>query len=100
MILENPDNPKYVKSNTNPIITSNKFVKFRASDLKKDAGQSTVPFFEGRGLKLIDKFLLGGIGLIHRGHPGSGGHLAMKIFGFDMSPSFNIIDDTPEKLLN
>ncbi|XP_044576677.1 uncharacterized protein LOC123259921 isoform X3 [Cotesia glomerata] len=100
LILENPDNPKYVKSNTDPTITSNKFVRFRASDLKKDAGQSTVPFFRGRNTELIDKFLLGGLGLIHRGHPGSGGHLDIKIFDFDMSPYFNIIDDTPETLLD
>ncbi|XP_044576675.1 uncharacterized protein LOC123259921 isoform X1 [Cotesia glomerata] len=116
LILENPDNPIYASQSTGwrlenrkdpqygqlkiqSTITSNKFVKFRASDLKKDAGQSTVPFFDGRESGMHES-LLGGVGLIHRGVPGSGGHLAFKIFDFDMSPYFNIIDDTSKTLLN
>ncbi|XP_044574926.1 uncharacterized protein LOC123258779 [Cotesia glomerata] len=116
LILENPDNPNYVSENTGWIfgnqedpqygqlkihstVTSNKFVKFRASDLIKDAGQSTVPFFDGRETIMYKSFL-GGVGLVHRGLPDSGGHIAFKIFDFDMSPYFIINDDTSQTLLD
>ncbi|XP_044574928.1 uncharacterized protein LOC123258780 [Cotesia glomerata] len=108
LILENPDNSRYTDQSMftferqiypqdgelkiHSTITSNKFVKFRASDLKKDAGQSTVPFFDGRGTTMR-RSLLGGVGLVHRAPPGFGGHLAFKIFDFDMSPYFNVIVD-------
>ncbi|CAG5101284.1 Protein of unknown function [Cotesia congregata] len=109
LILENPDNPRHTSRSATWIIedqkytsraelkihstiTSNKFVKFRASDLKKDAGQSTVPFFDGSEIKMY-KSLFSGVGLVHRAPPGSGGHLAFKIFDFDMSPYFNVTMD-------
>ncbi|KAG8042074.1 hypothetical protein G9C98_000065 [Cotesia typhae] len=98
-IFEDRNNPDYGELKIHSTITTNKFVKFRASDLKKDAGQSTVSFFDGRQTVMY-KSLLGGVGLVHRGPPGFGGHLALKVFDFDMSPYFNIIDDNSHPSLD
>ncbi|CAD6242763.1 GSCOCG00009565001-RA-CDS [Cotesia congregata] len=85
--LPHPDDP--TKSSENVIDSkTNQFIKFRASDLKKDAGQSTVPFFDALEAEGDPNFPLGGIGIIHRGQKGFGGFLALKIFELDLSKYF------------
>ncbi|XP_074112286.1 uncharacterized protein LOC141535991 [Cotesia typhae] len=85
--LPYPDDP--TKSSENAIDSkTNQFIKFRASDLKKDAGQSTVPFFDALEAEGDPNFPLGGIGIIHRGQKGFGGFLAFKIFELDLSQYF------------
>lgn len=88
LVLTDPDLP--TKSSV-PMIDSNpiKFVRFRASDLKKDAGQSTVPFFDAQNVEGFPEFPLGGVGTIHRGHEGSGGFIAFKIYDMKLSKYFN-----------
>ncbi|XP_074093782.1 uncharacterized protein LOC141524036 [Cotesia typhae] len=67
MVITNPDN--LIRSPKNLIISKkNKFIRFKASDLKKDAGQSTVPFFDAQEVGGDPEFLLGGVGVILRGH--------------------------------
>ncbi|CAG5094940.1 Protein of unknown function [Cotesia congregata] len=79
LLLPNPDNP--IKSPKNiPNLKGNQFVKFKVSDLKKDAGQSTVPFFDARPVESKVLFPLKGIGLFHRGYEGFGGFIAFKLF--------------------
>ncbi|XP_044596781.1 uncharacterized protein LOC123273448 [Cotesia glomerata] len=85
--LPHPDDP--TKSSKNVIDSkANQFIKFRASDLKKDAGQSTVPFFDALEAEGNPNFPLGGIGIIHRGQKGFGGFLGFKIFELDLSKYF------------
>ncbi|XP_057322039.1 uncharacterized protein LOC130665599 [Microplitis mediator] len=84
LILTEPDNP--LKSPVN-VIDSKKdqFIRFRNSDLKKDAGQSTVPFFDAQGVEGKRLYPLGGIGVIHRGREGYGGFLAFKIYDINLA---------------
>ncbi|XP_057321479.1 uncharacterized protein LOC130665191 [Microplitis mediator] len=87
LILNDPDIP--TKSSENLIDSSEgQFIRFRASDLRKDAGQSTVPFFDAIEAEGYPGFPLGGIGIIHRGRKGFGGYLAFKILDLDLSHYF------------
>ncbi|XP_057328817.1 uncharacterized protein LOC130669770 [Microplitis mediator] len=84
LILTDPDNP--LKSPVN-VIDSKKdqFIRFRNSDLKKDAGQTTVPFFDAQDVEGEKLYPLGGMGIIHRGHEGYGGFLAFKIYDLNLA---------------
>ncbi|XP_074093605.1 uncharacterized protein LOC141523925 isoform X1 [Cotesia typhae] len=88
LTLINPDNP--TKSTVNDLdSTPVKFVRLQASDLLKDAGQSTVPFFDAQDVEGKPEFPLGGIGLVHRGRAGYGGFLAFKIYDLNLSKYFH-----------
>ncbi|XP_057328837.1 uncharacterized protein LOC130669788 [Microplitis mediator] len=83
LILTDPDNP--LKSPVNVIDSKkDRFIRFRNSDLKKDAGQSTVPFVDAQGVEGAPLYPLGGMGIIHRGHEGYGGFLAFKIYDVNL----------------
>ncbi|XP_074097455.1 uncharacterized protein LOC141526368 [Cotesia typhae] len=87
--LYEPDNP--TKSIENNIDSKpGQFVRFQASDLKKDAGQSTVPFFNALPVEGSPEFPLERIGIIHIGSKGSGGYLAFRIFELDFSQDFKV----------
>ncbi|KAG8035905.1 hypothetical protein G9C98_003031 [Cotesia typhae] len=87
LILSEPDLP--TKSTKNLFDSSKgQFVKFQKSDLKKDAGQSTVPFFDAMEVEGAPGFPVGGVGIVHRGKKGFGGYLALKIFDLDLSYYF------------
>ncbi|KAG8036619.1 hypothetical protein G9C98_003941 [Cotesia typhae] len=93
------------KSSKNNIYwTDGDFVKFQTSDLIKDAGQSTVPFFDAQDVDGDPEFPLGGIGVLHRGHDGYSGFLIFRIFKtrlsnvfksdlYDSYPSSNVFVD-------
>ncbi|XP_057341101.1 uncharacterized protein LOC130678129 [Microplitis mediator] len=82
LVLEEPDNPLKSYEN-NQLSTTNQFVKFRPSDLRKDAGQSTVPFFDASEVTGSPLMPFKGLGLYHRGNKGSGGFLALRVYDFD-----------------
>ncbi|KAH0554729.1 hypothetical protein KQX54_012466 [Cotesia glomerata] len=86
--LENPDDPSKAPEELQEV-TSGKTVKFRASDFEKDAGQSTVPFFDGRSLEFSPPVPLQGLGLFHRGHKGFGGYLAFRAVDLNMFTIFS-----------
>lgn len=67
---------------------TNQYVEFQTSDLVKDAGQSTIPFFDAQDVEGEIEFPLGGIGLMHRGHEGYGGFLAFRIYDMNLSKFF------------
>ncbi|XP_008552360.1 uncharacterized protein LOC103574641 isoform X3 [Microplitis demolitor] len=88
LILTNPDNP--LKSPANVIDSKkNQFIRFRNSDLKKDAGQTTVPFFDAQDVEGALSYPLGGMGIIHRGHECYGGFLAFKIYDINLADALN-----------
>ncbi|CAG5102264.1 Protein of unknown function [Cotesia congregata] len=82
-VLRNRGNPRN-SPETDFVLTTNKSVKFYRSDLKKDAGQTTVPFFDSREVLFDEGFPLEGIGLFHRSDKESGGSFALRIFDFNM----------------
>ncbi|XP_008545240.2 uncharacterized protein LOC103569641 isoform X1 [Microplitis demolitor] len=88
LILENPDKPTKSPGNE-PDSNTNQFISFQASDLKKDAGQSTVPFFDSLEAEGYPEFPLGGVGIMHRGREGFGGFLTFRIFDLNISKYFN-----------
>ncbi|KAK0092149.1 hypothetical protein PV326_002086 [Microctonus aethiopoides] len=82
--IHDPDNP--VESPINfPDLKTNRFVTFRMSDLAKDAGQSTVPFFDAQEISGQPAFPLGGVGLFYKSSYGYGGFIAPKIFTVDIA---------------
>ncbi|XP_074093615.1 uncharacterized protein LOC141523933 [Cotesia typhae] len=87
MIYNSPDIPSNSPKNFIDSKT-NQFIKFVMSDLKKDAGQSTIPFFDAQDVEGEIDFPLGGIGLMHRGHEGYGGFLAFRIYDMNLSKFF------------
>ncbi|KAG8040146.1 hypothetical protein G9C98_000716 [Cotesia typhae] len=87
--LENPDDPSKAPPEELQEITSGKTVEFRASDFEKDAGQSTVPFFDGRNLEFSPPAPLQGLGVFHRGHQGFGGYLAFRALDLNMYTIFS-----------
>lgn len=84
MKLEKPNKPTRSQKN-NPDSLPNQFIRFRASDLRKDAGQSTVPFFDGQLVYIDDFSPIGGIGIFHRGNKGFGGYVSFRIYDPDVS---------------
>lgn len=68
-----------------PDLKTNRFVTFRMSDLAKDAGQSTVPFFDAQDISVQPAFPLGGVGLFYKSSAGYGGFIAPKIFTVDIA---------------
>ncbi|XP_053595015.1 uncharacterized protein LOC128667752 [Microplitis demolitor] len=88
LTLDAPDKP--TKSFLNVIDSkTDQFIKFRESDFIKDAGQSTVPFFDAQDVEGTPEFPLGGVGIVHRGRKGYGGFLAFKIFDLNLSNCLN-----------
>ncbi|KAG8041531.1 hypothetical protein G9C98_002824 [Cotesia typhae] len=65
------DNPTKYYSNT-PQEETNLFVKFRASDIWKDAGQTVVPLFDIQAVTTLVR-PLGGVGITHKSVDDSGG---------------------------
>ncbi|XP_008548916.1 uncharacterized protein LOC106693059 [Microplitis demolitor] len=93
LILTDPDKP--TKSSKNIIDSKpGQFIKFRASDLRKDAAQSTVPFFDAVPVEGNPTYSLGGIGIVHRGCKGFGGYLAFRIYDLDISHYFKLHTDS------
>ncbi|KAG8040147.1 hypothetical protein G9C98_000717 [Cotesia typhae] len=79
LVLYEPDNPRKATINSE-LSASNQFVRFQASDFRKDAGQSTVPFFDGFDVLGTPLVPLKGAGLFHRGLKGFGGFISLKIY--------------------
>lgn len=83
MKLHEPDIP--IKTETSPKITTNKFIQFTHSDDKKDAAQTTVPFFDAQEVVSSIPTPLSGIGIFHKGKRGYGGFIAPRIFTYNFA---------------
>uniref|UniRef100_A0A0C9RN92 MPN_138_1 protein n=1 Tax=Fopius arisanus TaxID=64838 RepID=A0A0C9RN92_9HYME len=85
--FDHPDIPTKHQQNI-PSTQSNLFLKFQESDLKKDAGQSTIPFWDIQEVVTMPSGPLTGIGIFHKGHRDRiyGGYLAFRLL------SLNFID--------
>lgn len=81
--LTTPDNPLHTP--TNAINPKDRYAIFVESDLKKDAGQSTVPFFDAQPVEMEQSLALDGIGLARKGDNNGGGFLTLKLFTIDIS---------------
>lgn len=78
------DNP--LKSSKNfPDSQANQWVTFRVSDHKKDAGQSTVPYWDTQPVETDPSSALGGVGLFHMGAPDYGGFVTLRLIDLNRS---------------
>jgi hypothetical protein len=80
--LIKPDIPTRV---TNTDHTTNRYVQFVNTDYYKDAGQTTVPFFDAQPVESAVPVPLSGIGIYHKGKSGSGGFIAPRIFTYNFA---------------
>jgi len=64
----------------------NQYLNFAPSDRKKDAAQSTIPFFDIQPVTLNPPMPLVGAGIFHKGQPGLGGFVALKLITYDFMP--------------
>ncbi|XP_044586806.1 uncharacterized protein LOC123266569 [Cotesia glomerata] len=91
LVLSKPDNPTKYYSNI-PHEETNMFVKFRASDIWKDAAQTVVPLFDAQAVTTLVR-PLGGVGITHKSVDDSGGFIALKLFTVDCSHHLRYISE-------
>ncbi|XP_075158797.1 uncharacterized protein LOC142232004 isoform X2 [Haematobia irritans] len=84
--LSSPDVPTRTKAKSVPDSRHNQYIEFTASDVYKDASQSTVPFIDTQHVISQPPVPLAGIGIYHKGRPGYGGFIAPKLMTYDFSP--------------
>ncbi|XP_044020422.1 uncharacterized protein LOC122860597 [Aphidius gifuensis] len=97
LILNNPDDP--LKFNTHPHDSKeNQLIKIRASDLIKDASQTTIPFFDLLEIAPETSLPITGIELFHKGQIDgtSGGYISLKIYPINLTMYMNppLLPDT------
>lgn len=92
--LPDPDDPTRSPINI-PDSEPDQYVVFQRSSVFKDIANYTIPLFETLPVTATPSVGLAGIGLFHKGAPGSGGFLAFKIFTIDLSKyvDFNLPED-------
>lgn len=86
MILNNPDDPlKFEKHEHDSV--ENQFIAIRTTDLVKDAGQTTIPYFDLLEVTTNPSIPLTGIELFHKGKSDgtSGGYVALKIYPMNLT---------------
>ncbi|KAK0179591.1 hypothetical protein PV327_005329 [Microctonus hyperodae] len=89
--MDIPTNPTKCKG-YNYNRETNQFVQFHHSDVREDAGQSTVPFIDAQPVEIYPSFPLGGIGLFYRSQFGCGGYIAPRLFAIDIT---QYVDNNP-----
>ncbi|XP_043490833.1 uncharacterized protein LOC122516776 isoform X2 [Polistes fuscatus] len=84
--LKNPDIP--IRSELQHVSDSgeNQYLNFGPSDREKDAAQSTVPFLDIQPVEPIPPVPISGAGIFHKGRPGSGGFLSLKLITYNFAP--------------
>lgn len=82
-LIDNPDSPTRTTNLQDPYETTHKFVVFRATDIKKDLAQTTVPFIETVNIEANEPRPLSGVGLYYKGEAGFGGYIAVKLISHD-----------------
>ncbi|XP_063904374.1 uncharacterized protein LOC135123541 isoform X2 [Zophobas morio] len=64
-------------------LTTDTYVQFTNTGYDKDAGQTTVPFFDAQPVESTMPVPLSGVGLFHKGQPGYGGFITPKILTYN-----------------
>jgi hypothetical protein len=91
--LIKPDIPTRV---TNTDRTTNRYVQFVSTNYYKDAGQTTVPFFDAQPVNSKVPVPLSGIGIYHKGRSGSGGFIAPRIFSYNFAAHLPPLKELPD----
>lgn len=86
LTLHSPDDPTKFPSLSKIDSKPDTYMFFVPTDRVKDVAQLTVPFFDSQTVAPSPGTWLSGIDLFHKGQPGSGGFLGMKVMNYDMTP--------------
>ncbi|XP_076285669.1 chemokine-like protein orion isoform X1 [Lasioglossum baleicum] len=84
--LKNPDIPTRTQLPSLPDSKKHRYVNFSPSDRVMDAAQNTVPFIDIQPVKSDPPVPMAGAGVFHKGRPGSGGYVALKLITYDFTP--------------
>lgn len=83
--LHSPDDPTKFPALSKIDSRPDTFMRFVPTDRVKDVAQLTVPFFDSQTVAPTPASWLSGIELFHKGQPGSGGFLGMKVTNYDVT---------------
>lgn len=79
LILDRPDASEFSEKNTILSAPGMHYVKFQPTDLEKDAGQTTVPYFDIQEVVTKPPSPIGGVGTYYKGSPGFGGYIGLEL---------------------
>jgi len=86
VILDDPDEPTMAVRSSITNSTSNQFISIQATSVKKDLGQTPVPYFDTQELiEPNNMTLVRGIGLFYKTQPGYGGFLGFRMISMPIS---------------
>lgn len=84
MRIDEPDVPIKTPQPSEPDSKHDQYVVFGPTSLLKDASQNTIPYLDAQRVMPLHPSWVAGVGLFHKGQPGYGGFLGMKLLSFDM----------------
>ncbi|KAG7154049.1 hypothetical protein Hamer_G020378 [Homarus americanus] len=96
--INSPDDPTKFPGLSKVDSVSDTFVRFGPTDRGKDVAQLTVPFFDAQTVSPSPSSWWSGLELFHKGQPGSGGFLGLKIISFNMTPHMEVKDNRSKTL--
>lgn len=104
--FENPDIPTRLPLLALPDSKPFQYLNFAPSDQKSDVAQNTIPFIDIQPVESNPPVPIAGAGIFHKGRPGSGGFVAMRLITYDfskhlqvdLSPSADTVIDTPNEI--
>ncbi|XP_069695090.1 uncharacterized protein [Periplaneta americana] len=96
LYFPDPDVPTLTKVGSVIDSRSNQFLLFTHSDIDNDAAQTTVPFLDSQPVAPEPPTLLAGAGIYHKGCPGYGGFIGLKVVTYDFNSHLNI--DTEDQI--
>ncbi|XP_069676205.1 uncharacterized protein [Periplaneta americana] len=90
LYIPNPEVPTLTKEGSVVDSRSDQFLLFTHSDIDADAAQTTVPFLDAQPVAPEPPTLLAGAGIYHKGRPGYGGFIGLKVVTYDFNSHLNV----------
>ncbi|CAH2006796.1 unnamed protein product [Acanthoscelides obtectus] len=98
IVFDQPDIPTLSDSPSNPNFDPQRYIDFDRTDLAKDAGQTTIPYFDIQPVFNVPAVPLTGAGVFYKGRKGYGGFVAPKITTYNYANHFNLeIPEAPQR---
>lgn len=91
-VIYSPDDPARFITPSQNYSRPDTFIRFGPTDRRKDAAQLTVPFLDAQTVAPFPSTWFSGVELYHKGQPGSGGFLGLKVITYDASLHMEFID--------
>ncbi|CAK9823191.1 hypothetical protein ANTRET_LOCUS1580 [Anthophora retusa] len=98
--FKNPDIPTRSPLLTLPDSKEDNYLNFAPSGRNADASQNTIPFVDIQPVEVNPPVAIAGVGVFHKGRPGSGGFVALRLITYDYSPHLQVnVTPTVETVL-